>query len=96
MGALSARLAAQAAETPAHRRRLRRGKVPAEIGQRIVGLFATGAELADAGTGRRLWGRAVNTERPMGSLTKVMTALVVIRAAVWPAPSRSRQPQSAM
>jgi serine-type D-Ala-D-Ala carboxypeptidase (penicillin-binding protein 5/6) len=41
---------------------------------------ALGAELADAGTGQQLWGRDPNTKRPMGSITKVMTALVVIQA----------------
>jgi D-alanyl-D-alanine carboxypeptidase (penicillin-binding protein 5/6) len=41
---------------------------------------ARGAELANAVTGRRLWSRHRNRRRPMGSITKVMTALVVIRA----------------
>lgn len=42
------------------------------------GVQARGAELAAAATGSRLWGRAVNVRRPMASITKVMTALVVI------------------
>jgi serine-type D-Ala-D-Ala carboxypeptidase (penicillin-binding protein 5/6) len=41
---------------------------------------AKGAALADAGTMQLLWSRGLNTERPMGSITKVMTALVVIEA----------------
>jgi len=41
---------------------------------------ATGAALADAGTMRLLWSRQLNAERPIGSITKVMTALVVIEA----------------
>lgn len=45
-----------------------------------TGVRALGAELADAGTGQRLWGRDRGTKRPMGSVTKVMTALVVIEA----------------
>jgi D-alanyl-D-alanine carboxypeptidase (penicillin-binding protein 5/6) len=45
-----------------------------------AGVGALGADLADAGTGEALWGRDANTERPMGSVTKVMTALVVIQA----------------
>ena len=45
-----------------------------------VGVGALGADLADAGTGQLLWGRDANTKRPMGSVTKVMTALVVIQA----------------
>ena len=34
----------------------------------------------NAGDGRRLWSRKLNRRRPMGSITKVMTALIVIRA----------------
>ncbi len=45
-----------------------------------AGVGALGADLADAGTGQVLWGRDANTKRPMGSVTKVMTALVVIQA----------------
>ena len=33
----------------------------------------------NAGTGQVLWGRDLAIERPMGSITKVMTALVVLR-----------------
>ncbi len=39
-----------------------------------------GAALANAATGKVLWGVAPNTERPIGSIVKVMTALVVIQA----------------
>src|SRR5262245_28383419 len=45
-----------------------------------TGVRALGAELADAGTGQQLWGHDPGTKRPMGSVTKVMTALVVIEA----------------
>jgi serine-type D-Ala-D-Ala carboxypeptidase (penicillin-binding protein 5/6) len=41
---------------------------------------ATGAALADAGTMRLLWSRQLDAERPIGSITKVMTALVVIES----------------
>jgi serine-type D-Ala-D-Ala carboxypeptidase (penicillin-binding protein 5/6) len=44
------------------------------------GVQAKGAAVEDAGSGRLLWGRKLTTERPMGSITKVMTALVVIQA----------------
>lgn len=44
------------------------------------GVQAKGADLVNVTTGRRLWSRALTTERPMASITKVMTALVVIRA----------------
>jgi serine-type D-Ala-D-Ala carboxypeptidase (penicillin-binding protein 5/6) len=41
---------------------------------------AKGAALADPKTMRLLWSRHLDTERPIGSITKVMTALVVVRA----------------
>ena len=41
---------------------------------------AKGAVLADASTGQLLWGRDVDTERPMASVTKVMTALLVLQS----------------
>jgi D-alanyl-D-alanine carboxypeptidase (penicillin-binding protein 5/6) len=41
---------------------------------------AKGAVLADAATGQVLWGREVNTQRPMASVTKVMTALLVLKS----------------
>jgi serine-type D-Ala-D-Ala carboxypeptidase (penicillin-binding protein 5/6) len=44
------------------------------------GVDATEAAVANAKTGAILWSRELNTERPMASITKVMTALVVIRA----------------
>ena len=43
------------------------------------GVKAKGAVLADAATGQLLWGRDVDTERPMASVTKVMTALLVLQ-----------------
>jgi D-alanyl-D-alanine carboxypeptidase (penicillin-binding protein 5/6) len=43
------------------------------------GVLAQGAELVNAGTGQVLWDRGLTTERPIGSITKVMTALVVLR-----------------
>ena len=44
------------------------------------GVKAKGAVLADAATGQVLWGRKVGTERPMASVTKVMTALLVLES----------------
>ena len=41
---------------------------------------ATGGALADTGTKQLLWSRKLTTERPIGSITKVMTALLVIEA----------------
>jgi serine-type D-Ala-D-Ala carboxypeptidase (penicillin-binding protein 5/6) len=40
---------------------------------------AKGAVLVDASTGQVLWERAADTERPMASITKVMTALLVVQ-----------------
>jgi serine-type D-Ala-D-Ala carboxypeptidase (penicillin-binding protein 5/6) len=44
------------------------------------GIAAQAAAIENASTGTLLWSRELNAERPMGSITKVMTALVVIRA----------------
>jgi serine-type D-Ala-D-Ala carboxypeptidase (penicillin-binding protein 5/6) len=69
--------ASAAPVTPAHAARAAAGARPA-AGPR--GVPGRGAELTNAATGRRMWGRAEYTRRPMASITKVMTALVVIRA----------------
>jgi D-alanyl-D-alanine carboxypeptidase (penicillin-binding protein 5/6) len=56
---------------------------PATAGHRSpapTGVHALGAALEDADTGQLLWSRAADTKRPIGSITKVMTALVVLRA----------------
>jgi D-alanyl-D-alanine carboxypeptidase (penicillin-binding protein 5/6) len=45
-----------------------------------AGVRAPWAELANEATGEDLWSRSSVTERPMGSITKVMTAYVVIEA----------------
>ena len=39
-----------------------------------------GADLVDVSSGVQLWSKDLNTRRPMGSITKVMTALLVLRA----------------
>ena len=44
------------------------------------GVKAKAGILADAATGQVLWSSGGNTERPIASITKVMTALIVIRA----------------
>jgi serine-type D-Ala-D-Ala carboxypeptidase (penicillin-binding protein 5/6) len=44
------------------------------------GVGALSAAVENAATGRLLWSRGLNTERPMASITKVMTAFVVIKA----------------
>src|SRR5580700_9110089 len=45
-----------------------------------AGVQARAAAIEVASSGQVLWSRDLNTEVPMASLTKVMTALVVIRA----------------
>jgi serine-type D-Ala-D-Ala carboxypeptidase (penicillin-binding protein 5/6) len=45
-----------------------------------AGVAARSAELANAANGAVLWSRDASAERPMGSITKVMTAYVVIEA----------------
>jgi D-alanyl-D-alanine carboxypeptidase (penicillin-binding protein 5/6) len=42
-------------------------------------ILAKGAVIADASTGQVLWSRDLTTERPMASVTKVMTALLIIQ-----------------
>jgi D-alanyl-D-alanine carboxypeptidase (penicillin-binding protein 5/6) len=44
------------------------------------GIRIKGGALANAVTGKILWSRDLSTERPIGSIVKVMTALVVIKA----------------
>ena len=51
-----------------------------EVTSAPSGVKAKGAVLADADTGQILWGRDVGTERPMASVTKVMTALLVLES----------------
>ncbi len=53
---------------------------PATAATAPSGVQAKGAALENAATGRLLWSREPNAERPMASITKVMTALVVIQA----------------
>jgi D-alanyl-D-alanine carboxypeptidase (penicillin-binding protein 5/6) len=50
----------------------------AKAGSAPVGVRSRLAELANAATGADLWSRSSVVERPMGSITKVMTAYVVL------------------
>jgi len=45
-----------------------------------TGLRIKAGALANAATGQILWSQDLSTERPIGSIVKVMTALVVLRA----------------
>jgi serine-type D-Ala-D-Ala carboxypeptidase (penicillin-binding protein 5/6) len=51
-----------------------------EVAGAPEGVKAKGAALADATTGQVLWVRDVDVERPMASITKVMTALLVLES----------------
>jgi D-alanyl-D-alanine carboxypeptidase (penicillin-binding protein 5/6) len=67
-----------------HRLSARSRPAPRPVDQiRVVGepakVKAKGAVIADASTGQILWSRDLDTERPMASVTKVMTALLVIQ-----------------
>ena len=65
---------------PAGDRRGAHGAAHSSTAAGPAGVGARGAELVNAATGKLLWGRRMNARRPMASITKVMTALVVIRA----------------
>jgi serine-type D-Ala-D-Ala carboxypeptidase (penicillin-binding protein 5/6) len=57
---------------------LREAGVPARDGGLPL-VHVRGADLADASTGAMLWSKNASVPRPMGSITKVMTALVVLQ-----------------
>ncbi|GLY81550.1 D-alanyl-D-alanine carboxypeptidase family protein [Actinoallomurus iriomotensis] len=44
------------------------------------GVSAKGAYLYDMDTAKKLWGVATTTKRPIGSITKMMTAVIALRA----------------
>src|ERR1700752_1619401 len=48
------------------------------VAVRPAGVVAKAGELLDLTTGKRLWSRDVRAELPIASITKVMTALVVL------------------
>jgi serine-type D-Ala-D-Ala carboxypeptidase (penicillin-binding protein 5/6) len=67
-----------AAKAPATARRPAVASAPSISGP--SGLKIKGGALANATTGQILWSDGLNTERPIGSIVKVMTALIVLRA----------------
>jgi D-alanyl-D-alanine carboxypeptidase (penicillin-binding protein 5/6) len=83
-GPVMAGLPASTAPSPAPTRPASAAAAPPALAVPASGhprrVVARGGELADAATGARLWSRDLNVSRPMGSITKVMTALVVLRA----------------
>jgi serine-type D-Ala-D-Ala carboxypeptidase (penicillin-binding protein 5/6) len=67
--------------TVAHRASVaRRAAVADRAAVAPAGVIAAAGELVNARTGSWMWSRELNTERPIASLTKVMTAIVVIEA----------------
>jgi serine-type D-Ala-D-Ala carboxypeptidase (penicillin-binding protein 5/6) len=82
----SARTASAASKTPASKTPASKtpaSKTPASktpASKTPAGIRAKWAELANEATGADLWSRSSTSEHPMGSITKVMTALVVIEA----------------
>lgn len=54
--------------------------VAAQAASAPSGIAAKGAYLYDADTAKKLWGVATTTKRPIGSITKMMTAVIVLRA----------------
>jgi serine-type D-Ala-D-Ala carboxypeptidase (penicillin-binding protein 5/6) len=54
--------------------------VPTTTGHPPRSIAAHAAELANALTGKQLWGRRQYSQRPIASITKVMTAFVVARS----------------
>ena len=57
-----------------------RPQASAATGKAPAGVRAPFAELANETTGGDLWSRSSVSERPMGSITEVMAAYVVIEA----------------
>jgi serine-type D-Ala-D-Ala carboxypeptidase (penicillin-binding protein 5/6) len=55
-------------------------RVSAESRSGPTGIRIKAGALANAATGQILWSQDLTTERPIGSIVKVMTALVVLRA----------------
>jgi len=81
--ALLAPSPAQARPAPAQARRAPAAGTEASAQVRYSApppLSLRGADLVDATTGTQLWGKDADIPRPMGSITKVMTALVVLKA----------------
>jgi D-alanyl-D-alanine carboxypeptidase (penicillin-binding protein 5/6) len=74
--------ATQTPKAPARKSATPSPRLPASPALQITGapkgVKAKNAVLADAATGQILWARGASTERPMASVTKVMTALLVL------------------
>ena len=84
LAAAAATASRAAAAAPAAPARLASAASPAAASPALAraprGVQAKGGALANAATGAVLWSRGAKTKLPMGSITKVMTAIVVLRA----------------
>ena len=78
--AAQAGTAAPAAATTPARTAGRAAPAATALARAPRGVQAEGGALVGAATGTVLWSRGMHTERPMGSITKVMTAIVVLQA----------------
>jgi serine-type D-Ala-D-Ala carboxypeptidase (penicillin-binding protein 5/6) len=80
----ASRTAADGDVRAAQTARAKPSPTPASPGVEVTGapsgVKARGGVLANAATGGLLWSRDLDTERPIGSIAKVMTALLVIQA----------------
>ncbi|HEX3312467.1 MAG TPA: D-alanyl-D-alanine carboxypeptidase [Streptosporangiaceae bacterium] len=79
-GTALAALAALGAAAPAARATVSSVAASSASAAGPSGVGAWSAAVENAATGRLLWSRGLNTERPMASITKVMTAYLVIKA----------------
>jgi serine-type D-Ala-D-Ala carboxypeptidase (penicillin-binding protein 5/6) len=79
-GTALAASAALGAAAPAARATVSSATVSSGSAAGPSGVGAWSAAVENAATGKLLWSRGLNTERPMASITKVMTAYLVIRA----------------
>lgn len=77
---LAAVLVVMAGHVPAAATDLPRAQLPVWPISEPTGVQAPHAELADSATGLVRWAREPNTPAPIGSIAKVMTALVVLES----------------
>ncbi len=79
--AVAAPAQAAAAPTPAHAAVAAPAHAVSGTTPGPGAITAAYAEIEDNTTGSELWGQSEDTEVPMGSITKVMTAIVVLQSA---------------
>jgi serine-type D-Ala-D-Ala carboxypeptidase (penicillin-binding protein 5/6) len=80
IGLPAAAATAATSRAPAPRRAAAPARDAAASRPGPAGVVADGADLVNAANGQLMWSRGVNVERPIASITKVMTALVVLQS----------------